>query len=578
MGPSFRRAFAALALAAAILSAASGAPAAAATATDGGSAERAHQSSGWRVHVVQWGEYPYMIAYNYLGSGLRWRELVDERTGQTLRSSHIFPGQRILVPPAGSAPAPVPAETPAADGAGGPAADADATPATPAADANALGEAAFQPRAGGDPGDPYAVKMDPSLLLAIESVSSGAPAAPEPGDAPGAERETPPAADDGAGDAASEFSPGALANRVRGIADDGGATAPAAAAAIAVPLLVLMIARRRRRRAKRRAAVDEAAHEGGGDGETLAELADGDAEADGGEARREEAENAEADAAPEPDPEPDPEPEPEPEPAAEDDETEDGAAEDEVPAEDGERSGEDATSAAAAAANGHAGDLPAAAAVALAAPGRFWIGLTGPFGVWSRDDGGALEAVPSRAGANALLAFVAVTSAGGQPCARDDLGRALWPDSSADVRAMHVRRIVTRLRLALAAAGGVDASGGDPILLTRENVAFGEGMVESDAGYFLALDRQARAAADGGDSGAAIEAWRQAFALIRGPMLQDFAGSPWATVASDGFARYAHAAAARAGALARQLGAEDDAAAFERAANAAGEPAAEPSP
>ena len=577
MGPSFRRAFAAFALAAAILSAAPGAHASAATAPDGGSAERAHQSSGWRVHVVQWGEYPYMIAYNYLGSGLRWRELVDERTGQTLRSSHIFPGQRILVPPAGSAPAATPAADEDAGATAAPTGNAagGASPTAPAAAANGQGEAASQPRAGGDPGDPYAVKMDPWLLTTIESVSSGAPAPPEPAATPAADPGTRPAAD-AAADAASAFSPGALANRVRDIADDGGATAPAAAAAIAVPLLVLMIARRRRRRGKRRAAEGEAAHEEDADGEALAELADEDA---GGDAWREEtedaaAEDAGAESESELEPDPEPELEPDPEPDAEDGAAEDGAAEDEVPAEDGA----DAAAAAAAAANGHGGDLPAAATVALAAPGRFWIGLTGPFGVWSRDGDGALEAVPSRPGANALLAFVAVTSAGGQPCARDDLGRALWPDSSADVRAMHVRRIVTRLRLALAAVGGVDASGGDPILLTRENVAFGEGMVESDAGYFLSLDRQARAAADAGDAAAAIEAWRQAFALIRGPMLQNFAGSPWATVASDGFARYAHAAAERAGALARQLGFDDDAAAFERAANAAGEPAAEPAP
>src|SRR5580704_16230107 len=145
------------------------------------------------------------------------------------------------------------------------------------------------------------------------------------------------------------------------------------------------------------------------------------------------------------------------------------------------------------------------------------IGILGPLEV--RDLGGRLLPVTG-ARLRSLLIRLAISD--GSPVPVDTLAADLWPDGGPADAANALQALVSRLR----AVAGKDIVEYGP---TGYRLAVSSD--EIDAWAFERLVRAARAATDGGDSGAGADALRQALRMWRGPALADVADAPFATPA-----------------------------------------------
>jgi predicted ATPase/DNA-binding SARP family transcriptional activator len=145
------------------------------------------------------------------------------------------------------------------------------------------------------------------------------------------------------------------------------------------------------------------------------------------------------------------------------------------------------------------------------------IGILGPLEV--RDLGGRLLPVTG-ARLRSLLIRLAISD--GSPVPVDTLAADLWPDGGPADAANALQALVSRLR----AVAGKDIVEYGP---TGYRLAVSSD--EIDAWAFERLVRAARAATDGGDSGAGADALRQALRMWRGPALADVADAQFATPA-----------------------------------------------
>ncbi len=145
------------------------------------------------------------------------------------------------------------------------------------------------------------------------------------------------------------------------------------------------------------------------------------------------------------------------------------------------------------------------------------IGILGPLEV--RDPGGRLLPVTG-ARLRSLLIRLAISD--GSPVPVDTLAADLWPDGGPADAANALQALVSRLR----AAAGKDIVEYGP---TGYRLAVPSD--EIDAWAFERLVRAARAATNGGDSGAGADTLRQALRMWRGPALADVADAQFATPA-----------------------------------------------